>query len=131
MLLIVAILAARFAEVSRAAPNLWEWIATTTSVDSLVTGAGSVTIAILFASDRILTKGQHERRTADLVAFHARELAEITRSRDGWKEAHAAEKERADKATSTLDDMSKPLESIVHVLASLDRALPHPPKDPT
>lgn len=129
MLSIVALLAVRFAEVSRAAPNLWEWIATTTSVDSLVTGAGSVTIAILFASDRILTKGQHERRTADLIRFHEREIAELTRSRDGWKAAYADEKARADSATSTLGDMSEPLKSIEHVLASLDRALPHPPKD--
>lgn len=115
-------------EVSNGTPDIWEWITGTTSVDSLVTGLGSVTIAILFASDRILTKGQHDRRIADITGFHARERAELERSRDGWKAAHAEEKLRADAATSTLGSVGEPLKAIAHVLESFDEALPKAPE---
>ena len=124
--------------------NAWEWFTTTASVDSLLTTLGLGTLALLFARDLILTKGQHLRRVqdlvaahelriADLLAHHARELvekenriADISESRDGWKEAARLERERADKATAAVGDMADSLTGIQHVLESLNRALPSP-----
>lgn len=124
--------------------NAWEWFTTTASVDSLLTTLGLGTLALLFARDLILTKGQHlrrvqdivaahEQRTADLVAYHARALAEkdlrladVIESRDGWKEAARLERERADRVTAAVGEMAESLTGIQHVLESLNRALPSP-----
>lgn len=133
----------------------WEWITTTTSVETLFTTLGLGSLAILFATDRILTKGQHlrqiqalvkaqdervadmveahEQRIADLSAHHTRELvekdsriADVIESRDGWKEAARLERERADKVTAAFTDVAGAVTDIQHVLESLDRALPSP-----
>lgn len=113
--------------------NLWEWVTTTSSVDALLTTLGLGSLAILFATDRIITKGQHLRRVADLVAHHDREraaealrVADLIESRDGWKEAARIERERADLATASVGEMADTLRGIQHVLESLDRALPTP-----
>lgn len=113
--------------------DLWEWVTTTSSVDALLTTLGLGSLAILFATDRIITKGQHLRRVQDLVAHHEREraaealrLADIAKSRDGWKEAAGIERARADRATATAVETSAVLTRVLHVLESLDRALPHP-----
>lgn len=108
----------------------WEWITTTTSVDNMLTTLGLGGLAILFATDRILTKGQHTRRTADLEAHHQRELAEkdsrlaaVDESRREWKQAALTERERADKATEGMATVAGSLARVEHVLESLDRAL--------
>lgn len=114
--------------------NLWEWFTATASVDSLVTALGLGSLAILFATDRIITKGQHARRVEDLVSHHNRErtdkdgrITDIRSSRESWKEAARVERERADKATDSVGEMAVALAGVLHVLKSLDRALPHPP----
>lgn len=113
--------------------TIWEWITSSTSIDSLLTTLGVGTLALLFARDLIITKGQHMRRVQDLVAHHEREqlekdarAADLRESRDGWKEAARIERERADKATASVGDMADVMGDILHVLQSLDRALPHP-----
>lgn len=124
--------------------DVWDWVSTSTSVDSLLTTFGGVVLAFLFARDLIITKAQHlrrvadivaahEERVADLVAFHARELAEkdariadVTVSRDQWKEAARLERDRADKATAAVGEMAPAVLGIQHVLESLNRALPSP-----
>lgn len=124
--------------------NIWEWITTTASVDSLLTTFGLGALAFLFARDLILTKGQHLRRVhdivaahelriTDLLAHHVRELAEkdsrltdLGDSRDGWKEAARLERERADKATAAVGDMADSLHGIQHVIEALNSALPSP-----
>lgn len=111
--------------------NLWEWISTTTDGDALFTTLGLGVLAFLFARDLILTRGAHLRRVADLEAFHAKVLAEKearlddTREALGLqKEASNAERERADRATATMEGVADSLSQVQHVLASLDRALP-------
>lgn len=113
--------------------SLWEWITTTTSGDSLFTTLGLGVLSVLFATNRILTIGQHRARTADLQEHHARELAEkdariadIRESRDGYKEASRVERERADKATDSVGEMADTVDAVLHVLQSLDRVLPNP-----
>lgn len=113
--------------------NLWEWITTTTSPDSWITTLGIGTLALLFATDRILTRGQHSRRVADLTEHHAREikekdarLADARESREGYKEAARVERERADRATASVGEIADTLTGVLHVLQSLDRVLPAP-----
>lgn len=110
--------------------TLWDWITSTTDGDALFTTLGLGVLAVLFATDRILTKGAHERRTADLQAHHARELkekdariAEAKESREGWKAVALKERERADKATEPAVHAAEALGNVAHVLESLDAAI--------
>lgn len=124
--------------------NFWEWFTSTASVDQVVQVLGLGTLAFLFARDLILTKAQHLRRVQDLIdahnlrvkdllAHHERErvewqarLDEVRQSRDGWKEAEHVQRERANAATATVAEMSSVQVSTLHVLQSLNSALPSP-----
>lgn len=117
--------------------DVWEWVTSTATVDSILTTLGLSALAFLFARDLILTKAQHLRRVSDLMEHHARELAEkdlriadIRESRDGYKEAARVERERADKATDSVGEMADSVQSMLHVFQSLDRALPDPSPHP-
>lgn len=98
-------------------------------LSSIVSGGGLVTMVVLFATDRILTKGQHERRVADLVAHHESELKDKDDRYDEMREArdlNAAsrdlERERADKVFDQLVDSVEVAKAAVHALTSLDEA---------
>lgn len=113
--------------------GIWEWVSTTTTVDSVLTTLGLGALALLFARDLILTRGQHTRRTADLAAYHARELgekdariADIRESRDGYKEATRLERDRADRATDSVREIAETTRAVLHVLQSLDIVLADP-----
>lgn len=121
--------------------NLWEWFTTNTAPLDLFAAGGTVLIATLFATDRILTKGSHLRRVADitsayekriedLIAFHARELAEKDRSSEAlkesraeWKTAAQVERARADKVTDSYGAIADAISGVGHVLGSLDAAI--------
>lgn len=114
--------------------NPWEWITSTSSVDSLLTTMGIGVLALLFARDLILTKAQHLRRVEDLTKHHERELAEkdsrladLREARDIAQEAARVERARADKAVASVTEIAGTLTQVFHVLESLDRALPKPP----
>lgn len=120
-------------------PNLWEWFASTASVSDLVTALGLGALAILFSTDRIITKGAHERRVADLQKHHERELTEkdaaherervawasrydeLKESRDGYKEATKEERARADRATDALTRVANALDVNAHVLQAIEQ----------
>lgn len=111
--------------------TIWEWFTATASVDTLLTTLGLGAIAILFATDRIITKGQHLRRVQDLIAHHERELAEKDKriadaheAGKSWEEAARIERERADKGWESLGEIAQTMTRVLHVLESLDRALP-------
>jgi hypothetical protein len=111
--------------------NVWEWVTTTLGAGELFTTLGVGTLAVLFATDRILTRGQAERRTADLKEHHARELAEkdarladAHSSRDGWKDVALQERELRERAMSgTLEAATNAIVDTQHVLESLDAAI--------
>jgi hypothetical protein len=118
------------AGVAMPVPDLWTWIATTTTAEGVLNTIGAAGIAILFATDRIMTKGGHERRTKDLIDFHMRELATIenaqrdriaglVQSNTEYKTALAAERERADLATNTVREFADAIELIPSLLSSL------------
>ena len=135
--------------------DVWEWVTSTTSVDRILSTLGLGVVAILFARDLILTRGAHLRRVADivaaweqrvqdmlaswererqaLVAHHERELAEkdsrlsdMRESREGYKEATRIERARADTATAGMSELAPAMTSVLHVMESLNRALPNP-----
>lgn len=117
--------------------TVWEWITTTTSPDGWINTLGVATLAILFATNRILTRGQHADRVADLIAGyekllaekdanHARELAaaaehteRVDESRIEWKEAERISRDRAETATASVATMASSLDGIRHVLDAL------------
>jgi|SRR5690606_516879 len=125
--------------------NAWEWFTESASVNQVVNVLGLGALAILFARDLIITKGQHlrrvqdihdayEKRIADLLAHHSREIAEkdarlqdSRESRDGYKEATRVERERADKATASLAEVAGALRDNNHILQALNRAIPPSP----
>jgi hypothetical protein len=92
--------------------DLWQWFATSVPAGAVINGLGLGALAALFATDRILTKGQHERRVADIVRGHElilvekdKALAEMRDSRDYYRQARVEEKERADVTTSKLAEV--------------------------
>lgn len=111
--------------------TLWDWITTTTDGNSVFTTLGLGVLAVLFASNRILTIGQHRSRVADLVEHHAREIAEkdariadISAARDGWKDVALKERELRDAATNGVAAAATAaIVDVKHVLESLDEAI--------
>lgn len=109
----------------------WEWLTTTTSVDSMLSTLGLGALAVLFATNRIITKGQHESRITDLKEHHARELAAadkrleaVDESRREWRAAAGTERERADTATSTANELGSELGGLaVRLLSSIDETV--------
>ena len=115
--------------------DLWDWL-TQTSPAQVFTSLGAGTIVVLFVTDRLLTKGQHERRIKDLNTqhdneiknlnhFHELELAEkdhrtqdFKESRDYYREAMETERARADSSTDQLQDISGELTRLSNHLVS-------------
>ncbi|QDP45529.1 hypothetical protein SEA_FUZZBUSTER_45 [Microbacterium phage FuzzBuster] len=124
--------------------NPWEWITTSIPAGAALSGVGVGAFVTAILTDRLFTRGQHLRRVADLNAHHERELlrlnehharelaekdarmADLRESRDGYKEAAAIERERADTATATVGEIHTTLEAVLHVMQSLNLALPTP-----
>lgn len=109
----------------------WSNVLSNTSVDQLLNTFGLGALAVLFATNRIITKGQHEARIADLKAFHARELEAADKrleatdeSRKEWKAAASAERDRADVATAKANELGTELGGLaVNLLASIDETV--------
>ena len=105
----------------------------TFSFDKLLSTLGLGVLAFLFAKDLILTKAQHLRRVEDLIKHHDRETverdkheAELRAAVAEYKEAERLQRERADLVAAGFADVSDTLKQVLHVLESLDRALPRP-----
>jgi len=101
--------------------------------------AGGFTLTALFATDRVLTRGQHERRVADMVKAHEKELASLheyhaailnekdkafdkmEKSRDFYRDAVDVHRGRADSATEALGEVSRELAGVTsQLLAAFD-----------
>lgn len=109
----------------------WEWLTSTTSVNDLLTTGGGVVLAWLFATNRIITRGQHNDRVTDLKDHHARELAAaearlaaVDESRKEWRTAAGLERERGDAATASANELGSELGSLaVRLLSSIDETV--------
>lgn len=129
----------------------WDWFATTAPAGAVIQALGLGALAILFATDRIITKGGHTRRVADittahdaivaaLTTSHAAAVAELAKhhaeligakdaayaemqtSRDYYRQARLTEQDRADKATDQLAETAELAKLTVKLLASFDEA---------
>lgn len=127
----------------------WEWFTSTTPAGAVVSGVGVTVFVMAILSDRLLTKGQHDRRVADLLAArdkiignlkeaHAGAIAEIVKhhdkligvkdvayselkdSRDYYRVARLEERDRADKVTDQLAEVAELARLTNHLLGSLD-----------
>lgn len=83
------------------------------TLESLAQAAGLGLLVFLFGTDRILTKGQHERRVADIVAAHVQLLSErqarmddLKASRDYHRDTAKVESDRADRLAEQLREVT-------------------------
>lgn len=132
--------------------DFWQWLSASIPAGAVLNGGGLVFLATLFATDRILTKGQHERRMADLTkafdkltealtASHAASIAEITKhhaailvekearytelqqSRDTYLAGQEQERLRADKLAHELSTgLNEFGQLTTHLLQSFNEA---------
>tara|TARA_B100000700_G_scaffold110520_3_gene124533 strand:- start:2792 stop:3208 length:417 start_codon:yes stop_codon:yes gene_type:complete len=128
------------ADVSTSTPNLWAWFTGTATVDGLLQVAGVGILAWAILTDRLMTRGQHLRRVADLVEHHAREIAqkdaaaEIERRAAADRfadkdeayrlqvEAAREDRQRADRITEQYDGLAEVMATNVHALESIEEA---------
>lgn len=89
------------------AQGLWPIVSGTLNV------GGLGTLVFLFASDRILTRGQSDRRIADLVRYHEAVVEgmtarydELRQSRDYHAKATDVQRERADAMSQRLAEVA-------------------------
>lgn len=108
------------------------WFAENVNVNAILNGLGLGALAFLFATDRILTKGQHERRVADLKTAHDRRVADIEKAndsrvsdlrdaRDALSSALGHERDRADEATAATAAIAKENGALVQQLLAAVR----------
>jgi hypothetical protein len=116
------------------------WATTGFSLNSIIQALGLVSLALLFASDRIITKGQHMRRIGDLNAAHAAEITalkthhtelvtekdahygEMKESRDYYRQARLEERDRAENVTDALAELAGEYAKVTnHLLESLPK----------
>ncbi len=131
-------------------PQDWlGYLTATLPAGGVVNALGLGALAVLFATNRILTVGQHNSRVADIVKAHVESRAELVRnnaeaiaqqeryhaaiiaekdrafavvekSRDGYKEATEVERGRADRATDALGEFTELGKLATQLLRSLD-----------
>jgi septal ring factor EnvC (AmiA/AmiB activator) len=54
--------------------DFWAWLTASVPAGAVLNGGGLLALAVLFARDLIITRGQHDRRMADREQAHTREL---------------------------------------------------------
>ena len=122
-------------------PSLWQWFAASASVEGLMQAGGLITLAMLFATGRIITLGQHESRILDLKAHHEKEMSilaeghklllsekearyrETEEQRDQYREAAEIQKERADKLTDQVSEVGELAKVSAHLITALGEAV--------
>lgn len=108
------------------------WFAETVNVNAIINGLGLGALAFLFATDRILTKGQHERRVADLErahqkriedkdAAHASIVSDLRDARDHFREGRDIERDRAEAATTVAAELARENAAIAQQLVAAIR----------
>lgn len=101
----------------------WTWLTENVNLGSLAQALGLGTLVVLFATDRILTRGQHTRRVADLVKYWSGRYDEAIKSRDYYRDARLEEKARAEKSEAELVAMARETSALSsRILGSLDEA---------
>lgn len=120
--------------------DFWQWLSMSVPAGAIINGFGLLSLAALFATDRILTRGQHGRRVADITLAHEKEVAdlkahhaalvaekderyaELKASRDYYRTAVDVERGRADKLVDHLGESAELAKLATHLLGSLEEA---------
>lgn len=133
------------AAAAQAAPSgFWEWASASFSVGDVVSSSGLVTIVALLYTGRLVPIGQHRREleqqktyyegrlteareaanlaTTNAESYFNARIAEVTQSRDYYRDARLEEKERADRATDQLGESLELTKTTVKVLTAIDEA---------
>jgi hypothetical protein len=139
------------AAIRTAVPDWGSWLGDTISAQSILQLLGGGVLIILFATNRILTRGQHLDRIADLQKHHAAEMDAAEERRKGevaaaeakytlmlsekdaryseqkeqltyWQNTAARHDARANKATEQLVEMNEVAKFGVHALHSFEEA---------
>lgn len=114
----------------------WEWFATTAPAGALINALGLGALAVLFATDRVLTRGQHARRVADIVKTHDERIDELKASHTATigriEKERDYERKRSDDAVARADALSARLNELATELGGtavqLLKALPTSPE---
>jgi len=127
--------------------DIWQWFMANVTIQGTVNILGLSLLVILFSRDLILTKGQHERRVADISknyfdranereAAHDEAMlakderyadlltryAEMKESRDYYRQSRIQEQDGKDKVVSALIESNKGLHVAARALAAFDQA---------
>lgn len=78
--------------------NFWDYLDNTAPVGAIANALGLGSLAVLFATDRVLTKGQHLRRMGDKDKAHAAEIVLIEKNAAAEKAAAEAKEAALTKA---------------------------------
>jgi hypothetical protein len=132
-------------------PDWGSWLGDTISAQSILQLLGGGILILLFATNRILTRGQHLDRIADLQKHHAAEMVAAEERRKGdvaaaeakytlmlsekdaryseqkeqlvyWQNTAERHDVRANKATEQLVEMNELAKLSVHAFASFEEA---------
>lgn len=111
--------------------DVWQQLLASVDVNSMLNTLGLGALAVLFATNRILTRGQHESRVADLKEHHAREraadaarLEAVDESRREWKATAGTERAAREAATATANELGSELGGLaVRLLSSIDETV--------
>jgi hypothetical protein len=123
------------------AVSFWDWVGGTLSVSDIISGSGLAFIVGLFATRKILTIADHRARVADLEKYYDALLKEkdesaaalgaakdvrydeLKESRDYWREAHNAQRTRAEKAEDGVREFADEYAKLSnHLLGSIEQA---------
>lgn len=131
--------------------GIWQYLSASVPAGAVLNGLGLGTLALLFARDLILTRGQHLRRSEEQKAAHAdivrimgdthrasiaelvthhtaldavkdERYAEMRDRMAYYRDARLEEKARADKVTDQLVEFAELAKLNTHVLKSIDEA---------
>lgn len=120
--------------------DFWSYLTDSLPAGGIVSGVGVGAFVVAILTDRLMTKGSHLRRVADIDKAHDLALAESERhyielaaqkdaayaelkeSRNGYRDATKTERERADKVTDQLAEVAELAKLSTHLLKSLDEA---------
>ena len=129
--------------------NFWSYLTDTLPAGGVISGVGVGAFVVAILTDRLMTKGQHTRRVADIIAArdrivenlkdahagivtelvkHHAELIEVKdaaygelkQSRDYYREARLEERDRADKVTDQLAEVAELAKLTTHLLSSFN-----------
>lgn len=123
--------------------DLWSWFYENVTVQGFLNITGLTLLVVLFSRDLILTKGQHERRVADLMKAHEEAMqakddryadmvkakdesySEMRASRDYYRDAVGSGQAQRQALIDQLMESNRGLQVSARALGALEQVLPN------